>query len=92
MDRVRGMDPRQKQAMQSPHNRSSPALNSKYRERPGRGGKVKEWEFRWLGNVRVMLGLQQSLKMRRNGSSDRDISIKKKFQNTTNNFWKVVKI
>eukprot|EP00105_Crassostrea_gigas_P046520 XP_019930668.1 PREDICTED: afadin isoform X5 [Crassostrea gigas] len=28
MDRVRGMDPRQKQAMQSPHNRSSPALNS----------------------------------------------------------------
>lgn len=45
-----------------------------------------------LGNVRVMLGLQQSLKMRRNGGSDRDISIKKKFQNTTNNFLKVVKI
>lgn len=30
MDRARGIDPRQKQAMQSPHNRSSPALNSKY--------------------------------------------------------------
>lgn len=37
MDRVRGMDPRQKQAMQSPHNRSSPALNSKYR------GETRPW-------------------------------------------------
>ncbi|XP_056016214.1 afadin-like isoform X4 [Ostrea edulis] len=39
MDRTRpfqpGMDPRQKQAMQSPHNRSSPALNSDSSMMPG---------------------------------------------------------